>query len=182
MKTVCSQAREYLVAAGDTIERVAQRFEVPTGQLAAVNRVDPVGPLSEGSRLVIPCAPSVASAPTLAVIAEATPNSSAIVPQTIGFSALGLPLEVYRLGNGSARIVFVGGIHGGYEWNTVLLAYSVLDYLTANPASIPPNTTVEIVPAANPDGVVEVVGHPGRFSVAEVAADTRPGRFNGNGV
>lgn len=182
MKTACNQAREYVVAAGDTIERVAQMFEVPTGQLAAINRVDPIAPLTEGSRLVIPCAPSVASAPTLAVNAEATSNSPDIVPQTIGYSALGRPLEVYRLGNGSTRIVFIGGIHGGYEWNTVLLAYSVLDYLTAHPTLIPPNITVEIVPAANPDGVVEVVGHPGRFSVAEVAADTRPGRFNGNGV
>jgi hypothetical protein len=94
--------------------------------------------------------------------------------QVIGYSALGHPLEMYRLGDGGTRIVFIGG--------TVLLAYAVIDYLAAHPDAIPANVTVEIIPAANPDGAVKVVGHPGRFTVEEVAADTRPGRLNGNGI
>jgi predicted deacylase len=183
-ESVCTQAQEYLIAAGDSVERVAERFDVPAGQLATVNRLDLTAPLVEGSRLVIPCASSVASTPTLAVTAETTADSTVpdLVPQMIGYSALGHPLEVYRFGAGPDRIVFIGGIHGGYEWNTVLLAYAVIDYLAAHPASIPPNVTVEIIPAANPDGVVAVAGHLGRFTAAEVATDARPGRFNGNGV
>jgi len=185
-ESVCIQAQEYVSIAGDTIKRVAQRFDVPAGQLAAVNRLDLTALLAEGRRLVIPCAPSTLPTPAPAVTASTladTPSpGNTPTSQIMGYSALGHPLEVYRFGDGATRIVFIGGIHGGYEWNTVLLAYAVIDYLAAHPDLIPPNVTVEIVSAANPDGVVAVVGHPGRFTVAEVAADTRPGRFNGNGV
>lgn len=123
-----------------------------------------------------------ADAAPVEVVSEAAPLSPLTAPQIIGYSALGHPLEVHRFGAGPDHIVFIGGIHGGYEWNTVLLAYAVIDYLAAHPAAIPPNVTVEVIPAANPDGVVKVVGRPGRFTVAEIAADARPGRFNGNAV
>jgi predicted deacylase len=132
---------------------------------------------------VAPLPPStLAVTATVAAPASTPVAATTLAPQIIGGSALGHPLEVYRFGAGPDRIVFVSGIHGGYEWNTVLLAYAVIDYLAAHPESIPANVTVEIIPAANPDGVVEVVGRPGRFTVDEIAADTRPGRFNGNGV
>jgi len=182
-ESACVRAQEHLVVAGDTLERVAQRYDVSVGQLVAINRLDRAAALVEDSRLVIPCAPSALLTPVSASpLADMPPAASALTPQIIGYSALGHPLEVYRFGGGATRIVFIGGIHGGYEWNTVLLAYAVIDYFAAHPASIPPHVTVEIIPAANPDGVIEVVGHPGRFTEDEVAADTRPGRFNGNGV
>jgi len=46
----------------------------------------------------------------------------------IGRSAGGLPIEAYRFGRGPIRLILVGGIHGGYEWNTILLAYAVIDH------------------------------------------------------
>ncbi|MBE2240394.1 MAG: LysM peptidoglycan-binding domain-containing protein [Caldilineaceae bacterium] len=183
---MCVHAQEYVSIAGDTAENVAQRFNVPVGQLAAVNRLGLAAPLAAGRRLIIPCAPFPSPTPAPATTADAPANTPvpgiAPTPQIIGHSVSGYSLEAYRFGAGPNRIVFVGGIHGGYEWNTVLLAYAVIDYLVAHPESIPPNVTVEIVPAANPDGVVRVVGHPGRFTVDEVAANTRPGRLNGNDV
>ena len=100
-------------------------------------------------------------------------------PRTLGYSTNLHPIEVYPFGDGPERIVFIGGIHGGYEWNTILLAYQAVDYFVENPDQVPPGTSLYIIPAANPDGQVRVVGHPGRFTAAEVGSNTKPGRFNG---
>jgi predicted deacylase len=104
----------------------------------------------------------------------------------IGRSAGGLAIEAYRFGRGPARLVLIGGIHGGYEWNTVLLAYAVVDYYRAHAAEIPPSITLDIVPAANPDGQLLVVGKTGPFAPADIGvntpANTLAGRFNRNGV
>jgi len=65
--------------------------------------------------------------------------------------------------------MLVGGIHGGYELNTVILMNEFIDHLEENPELIPPDVTLYIVPCANPDGAV---GGTNRLE----------GRFNGNGV
>lgn len=98
----------------------------------------------------------------------------------IGTSVEGRAIESYTYGTGDTHLVFVGGIHGGYEWNSVVLAYEVMDYLKADPRVIPKNMTVTIIPSANPDGVFKIVGKEGRFTVADVPAkiSTAPGRFN----
>lgn len=112
--------------------------------------------------------------------------------QTIGQSTNGNPIEVYEFWNGEdtslRRVVFVGGIHGGYEWNSVLLAYQAIDYFSQNPTIIPQGIKVQVIPVANPDGLKRIVGQTGRFSppwnsLSEQSANisqTRPGRFNGN--
>ena len=105
-------------------------------------------------------------------------------PVVIGTSVQGRPIEATSYGGGDTHILIVGGIHGGYEWNSVVLAYEMMDYLAANPESIPQNLTVTIIPSANPDGVFKVVGKEGRFAVSDVPAgkDDSPGRFNANNV
>mgnify|MGYP002621547602 CR=1 FL=1 len=83
------------------------------------------------------------------------------------------------------HIVFVGGIHGGYEWNSVVLAYRMIDYFDLSPDALPENMRVTIIPNLNPDGVFKVTGLTGRFTEADVTAsveETIPGRFNSNGV
>ncbi len=100
----------------------------------------------------------------------------------LGLSTLGWPIESYQFGRGPLHVALVGGIHGGYEWNTILLAYQVIDHYSAHPEQVPDSITLHIIPAANPDGLVAVVGHTGRFSPEEVGPDTIPGRFNGNGA
>jgi len=105
--------------------------------------------------------------------------------EVIGTSVEGRPLDAYTYGTGTTRLVFVGGIHGGYEWNSVSLAYQAMDYLAANPTAIPANESVTIIPSANPDGVFKVIGKEGRFAItdAPLAADTTGlGRFNAHGV
>lgn len=108
--------------------------------------------------------------------------SGHVITEVVGWSADGRPLVAYVLGNGPTRLALIGGIHGGYEWNTILLAYDMLDYLVAHPEEIPPSLTVYLMPSANPDGQALVAGSEGRFAPSQLAEDTRPGRMNGNNV
>lgn len=103
----------------------------------------------------------------------------------IGTSVQGRDITAYHYGTGDTELLFVGGIHGGYSWNTVLLAYDLMDYLKANPNTIPSNIKVTVIPVLNPDGLNKVVGTSSRFSTADVPAsiaDTIVGRFNSNNV
>ena len=88
-------------------------------------------------------------------------------------------------GNSGVRLAFVGGMHGGYEWNSVLLAYQFIDYLDANPSAIPKNLTIAVIPDVNPDGVYKVTGKVGRFVASDVSGTSEsqaPGRFNAHKV
>lgn len=103
----------------------------------------------------------------------------------IGTSVEGRDIVAYNYGTGGTELLFVGGIHGGYEWNTALLAYDMMDYLDANPDIIPKNVRVTIIPVLNPDGLNKTVGTTGRFAESDVPADiadTVSGRFNANDV
>jgi hypothetical protein len=102
----------------------------------------------------------------------------------IGKSAEGRDIMAYHYGEGETELLFVGGIHGGYEWNTVLVAFKAMDYLKANPSIIPTNVKVTVIPVLNPDGLNKVVGTTTRFTVSDVpaSAETVVGRFNGNNV
>ena len=103
----------------------------------------------------------------------------------IGKSVQGRDITAYHYGDGETKLLFVGGMHGGYEWNTVLLAYEFMDYLQATPTVIPKNIEVTVIPVLNPDGLQKVVGTAGRFTEANVPssqAATVPGRFNANNV
>jgi predicted deacylase len=120
-----------------------------------------------------------------------TPEPVTIVqpPQTkhevIGTSVQGRKIESYTYGTGATKLMFVGGIHGGYEWNSVLLAYQFMDYLEKNPTVIPNTLNISIIPVANPDGLYKVIGKEGRFTLADVPADEGPsgnGRFNAHEV
>lgn len=103
----------------------------------------------------------------------------------IGTSVQGRSIEAYTYGSGETELLFVGGIHGGYEWNSILLAYEVMDYLEANPNTIPDSLTVTVIPSANPDGLYKVLGVEGRFTSADAPQtreETIPGRFNARNV
>ncbi len=103
----------------------------------------------------------------------------------LGFSAEGRPIESFTFGKGTSSIVFVGGVHGGYEWNSVLLAYTFIDYLEAHPEDIPKNVSVVIIPVLNPDGLYLVTGKTGRFQVSDVTTDKTilsNARFNSHEV
>ncbi len=103
----------------------------------------------------------------------------------IGKSVEGRNVTAYHYGTGDTEILFIGGIHGGYEWNTTLLAREASDYLKINPNVIPANIKVTIISVLNPDGLNKVVGTADVFKATDaptVEADTIPGRFNANEV
>jgi hypothetical protein len=104
--------------------------------------------------------------------------------QTIGQSVQARAIEAYIYGTGATPLLFVGGIHGGYEWNSVMLSYEFIDYLENNPSIIPDNISVMIIPSANPDGVFALTDKVGRFSTQDIKQDIADGtgRFNAKGV
>lgn len=113
---------------------------------------------------------------------QATSTQRAAV-EAIGKSVEGHDITAYHYGKGETELLFVGGIHGGYSWNTVLVAYELMDYLEANPTAIPTKVTVTVIPVLNPDGLEKIVGSAGRFEAADVPqGSTVPGRFNANNV
>lgn len=80
----------------------------------------------------------------------------------------GRNLTARRFGDGAHLIMLVGGLHGGYEANTVSLINELISHFEANPGFILPGVTLLLIPAANPDGVAR-----GR---------SLEGRFNANGI
>ncbi len=119
----------------------------------------------------------------LATIAEVTPPTSVV--KIVGSSVEGRPIEAYSFGNGEQHLVFVGGIHGGYEWNSVLLAYSFIDYLKTHPEIIPENLTINVLPSVNPDAVYKVTNKEGRFVSSDLTSDSKvlsSARFNAHDV
>jgi hypothetical protein len=102
----------------------------------------------------------------------------------IGTSAGGHDIRAYEFGSGDTHVLFVGGTHGAYDWNTVSLAYNFVDELQENPDMLPSGVRVSVVPALNPDGLNSVIGTTGRFDLSQVPAteQTIPGRFNANDV
>jgi len=107
------------------------------------------------------------------------------VESILGKSYGGRDIPVYQFGNGDTKILFVGGVHGGYAWNTSLLAQEMISYLKESPEIIPKNVTVTIVPILNPDGLDKIMKQPSLSSLSSnppQLANTIEGRFNGNNV
>lgn len=104
--------------------------------------------------------------------------------RVIGTSVEGRAIDAYTYGSGDTHLLFVGGIHGGYEWNSVLLAYAFMDHMERYPESIHDDLKITVIPSANPDGVFEVVSKEGRFNATDVKTEfsSGTGRFNANGV
>ena len=118
-----------------------------------------------------------------------TATSTGPVRAIIGRSVQGRAIESFTYvspqSTSTKKFVFVGGIHGGYEWNGVLLAYQFMDYIELHPEIIPANVSVIVIPNANPDGVYRVTNKEGRFTSTDVATSTavqESGRFNARNV
>jgi hypothetical protein len=142
--------------------------------------------MSSSSNTIIPINNSNISTTTQNTETVATTTAQVNNDQTIiGTSVQGNPITAYHYGTGPDEILFIGGIHGGYEANTVSVAYQAMDYLKANPDSIPSNVKVTVIPVLNPDGLNKVLGTTSRFALGNISTSdsvTIPGRFNANNV
>lgn len=119
-------------------------------------------------------------------VEEPAPEVVVETIKIIGYSVEGRAIESYTYGTGTTTLLFVGGVHGGYEWNSTLLAYDFIDNLENGMIVVPKNITIKVIPTLNPDGLFSVVQKEGRFAASEIppndAHTTGRGRFNANNV
>lgn len=71
---------------------------------------------------------------------------------SIGRSVRGRSIDVLRFGSGRKERMIIAGIHGGDEYNTILLANQLVEHVAAHPELVPEGYTLYILPALNPDG------------------------------
>ena len=122
---------------------------VPEEALAALRPPETPGPSDANERTATP-SPATPSA---------TPEG---VPMVIGTSVAGLPLEVFRFGTGPRELLIVAGIHGGYEWNTILLADALIANLRDGSVPVPQEVSLYFLRDLNPDGYARSHGYEGR--------------------
>lgn len=117
---------------------------------------------------------------------EISPEEEPFVSYKIlGKSVENRDIEVYEFGSGATSILLVGGVHGGYEWNSVILAETMIEHFMENPDLIPDNLTVSIIPVLNPDGLAVVTGGQSKNITAQMVTNWNAdgqGRFNANAV
>ncbi len=121
---------------------------------------------------IVPTSPIDLEIPSTATISPLpdstfTPIPAVENPRVIGYSFLEAPIQAYRIGSGPRARLVVGGIHGGYEGNTIELVQKFVDVLIDHPESVPSEITLYLIPCANPDG-------------AAAGTDRVYGRMNGN--
>ncbi len=143
------------------------------------------------STLVFIFWPTTPEEPLPLAVVPAPAAPSITIASTTGYTTIGESVEkrtisAYTFGTGSTTLLFVGGVHGGYEWNSILLAYETIDWLTTNPSMVPPGLTIHVIPNLNPDGLFAATGLVGRFSAEAITSydmhTTGAGRFNANRV
>ncbi len=124
--------------------------------------------------------------PTVQVPTVEVPEATSTPRKIIGVSVEGREIERYTFGTGEKTLLFVGGMHGGYEWNSSLLAYEVVGALETGTLVVPENLTVIIIPTLNPDGLYSVIKKVGRFTYEDVpegiSYEAGNGRLNANNV
>jgi hypothetical protein len=86
------------------------------------------------------------------------------------------------------HLVIVGGVHGGYEWNSVALADDILQYAKSDPSIIPEGISLHIITCLNVDGYKKIFSTTERVDDAignekiALQLDLDKGRFNGRNV
>ncbi len=94
-------------------------------------------------------------------------KQKAIEQTVIGQSVKGKDIVAYRFGTGPDKLLFIGGVHGGYSAGTIDLSYKTIEYLTENITDIPKNLTITVIPTLNQDGLKKN-GVEGRFNANNV--------------
>ncbi len=122
------------------------------------------------------------------ILLAAAAQLGAAESQVIGQTVEGRPIEAVRFGDGPRSVVLYGGIHGGYEWNTVALTERLIEYFEANPEEVPAALRLYIIPCLNVDGLALIAkagalqdGRPLEASDVH-GGDRSQGRFNARGV
>lgn len=115
--------------------------------------------------LIFTAAPSETQPPTQIIVPTVTLTSNMIL---VGYSVENRAIVARQVGNGERVLLLVGGIHGGWEGNTVTLINELITHFEENPDDVLSRLSILLIPVANPDGLIR-----GREEA---------GRFNANGV
>lgn len=111
-----------------------------------------------------------------------TGNPAAYEEYTIGYSVEKRQINAVSIESGERNVILIGGIHGGYEWNTIVLARRIMEYYIENTQEIPAGYSLHFIPNMNPDGLYKITGGKPIDKVNFAEKNTVPGRFNANGV
>ncbi|MEP7293277.1 MAG: M14 family zinc carboxypeptidase [Chloroflexota bacterium] len=165
--TACTTADPALVEA--PVQPTAQPTERPTLPRLPTSTPRLIAtPTATPAPSATPVPPSLTlRVPTAVLLSDDAPASS-----VIGYSLGARPLVAQRFGSASALtsrvLLLVGGIHGGWEGNTVTLMEALIDHFTKLPEDVPPGVALMIIPVANPDGYALGRVEQGRFNNAGV--------------
>ncbi len=106
-----------------------------------------------------------------ALLTQVAPDSADHLPAgttLIGRSAEGRAILARRFGSGSRALLLVGGTHGGWEVNSVVLMNELITYFAEHPEAVAPGLAIEIIPALNPDGLLRGRTAEGRLNAHSV--------------
>lgn len=109
-----------------------------------------------------------------------TPSPPERTIDVIGKSVQGREIRAIWFGQGERWVAVVGGIHGGYEWNTIELAFQMRNYWHMNPGALPKGMRIALVIEANPDMAGTIQGR-GRLAQDPKMTGWSK-RLNANGV
>jgi len=139
---------------------------ISTNTQAALPTITQTTPPTTTPQTIILLGPSVVTTPML-IGPLATPT---LLPDAFQFgqTGSGQPLTAYRFGTGSKIILLVGGVHTGYERNTVQLVRELQDHFTRNPNAVLPQISLVLVPVLNADGLAYGEQLRGRFNANNV--------------
>lgn len=130
--------------------------------------------LGQSTGSISAAVPVPTALPSTAPLPAGTPLPAIILPTrtpypddvrfSIGESVEGQDIWAWQFGQGEQRLVLVGGIHGGYEANSTLLAEMLVDHYRDHAEDIIPGVQLTIIPAANPDGLTHGSDLDARFN------------------
>ena len=137
-------------------------------------------PVTLTPRAIASITPAPVSAAAVEVTGEATMEASdeateevtAEAPpavEVVGMSAQGREITARRFGSGARTLLLIGGIHGGWEANTVRLMNALIAHFDESASDFPADTALIIIPVLNPDGLA-------------LGSGVFAGRMNANGV
>jgi hypothetical protein len=112
-----------------------------------------------------------------ALLTQIAPPAAFLPSHTtlIGRSAGGLGILARRIdspataaGQPARLLLLAGGMHGGWEANTVQLINELITYFAENPLAIPAGIALLLIPVVNPDGLPYGREAQGRFNASGV--------------
>ncbi|QPC84727.1 hypothetical protein G4Y79_10215 [Phototrophicus methaneseepsis] len=129
------------------------------GLSAAVNPTHTPRPILMATHTALPPSATRTAAPPATLLPTAF---------SFGQSAEGRTLEAFRFGTGPTVILLVGGIHAGFEANTIELVEAMKAHFEETPSDILSGMTLLLVPTLNADGAAHGRQLRGRFNGNEV--------------